>query len=137
MSILRQFENQLNILKSLVTRFESTLFDIKQLVQADLFDSELDSASELARLGIFRAVGAVSGVMLEKHLAQVAENHNVNIGKKNPTIGDYNNQLKSEAILDVPVWRQIQLLADIRNLCDHDKKKEPTREEVEDLIKGV
>ena len=137
LNIVRQFENQLNILKSLGGRFESALFDIQLLVQADLFNSELDSARELAMVGFLRAAGAVAGVVLEKHLRQVVENHNINIRKKNPTIGDYNDRLKSEGILDVPVWRQIQWLADIRNLCDHDKKKEPTREDVEDLIKGV
>ena len=36
-----QFQQQLAILKSVVARFESSLFDIRQLVQADLLDSEL------------------------------------------------------------------------------------------------
>ena len=35
---------QLSILKSVKARFESSLFDIRQLVQADLFDSEIDTA---------------------------------------------------------------------------------------------
>ena len=33
----------MNVLKSAETRFISHLFDIKRLVQADLFDSELDA----------------------------------------------------------------------------------------------
>ena len=37
------FRQQLEILKSLNQRFESSLFDIKQLVQADLFDNELSN----------------------------------------------------------------------------------------------
>ena len=135
--LIRQFENQIYLLKSLGVRFVSALFDTKLLVQADLFDSELDSASELINLGFHRAGGAVAGVVLEKHLNQVSENHNIEISKKNPTIGDYNEKLKAEGVVDVPSWRHIQWLADIRNLCDHDKKKEPTREDVQDLIKGV
>lgn len=137
LSLIGQFENQLNILKSLERRFESTLFDIKQLVQADLFDSELDAARELVNRGFLRAAGAVSGVVLERHLNQVAENHNIEIRKKNCTIGDFNEILKKEEVLEVPEWRQIQWLGDIRNLCDHNKEREPTLEEVEGLIKGV
>lgn len=50
---------------------------------------------------------------------------------------DYNQKLKDEAIIDVPTWRHICLLGDIRNLCDHDKKQEPTAEQVNDLIVGT
>ena len=35
------FRQQLAILNSVKSRFESSLFDIRQLVQADLFDSEI------------------------------------------------------------------------------------------------
>ncbi len=42
-----RFKQQLEIVKSILKRFESSLFDIKQLVQADIFDSELDAAKEL------------------------------------------------------------------------------------------
>jgi hypothetical protein len=44
-----QFRQQVAILESVRARFESSLFDITQLVQADLFDSELDAAEELAK----------------------------------------------------------------------------------------
>ena len=132
-----RFQNQLNVLKSAETRYISHLFDIKRLVQADLFDSELDAARELASRGFMRAAGAVTGVVLEKHLRQVAENHNIKTRSGKATISYYNDLLKDHGILDVPSWRQVQWLGDIRNLCDHDKEKEPTREDVNDLIKGV
>lgn len=132
-----QFEQQLFILKSVEKRFESSLFDIKQLVQADLFDSELDSAKELIKQKFIRAAGAIAGVVLEKHLHQVCKNHTLNLSKKNPTINDYNELLKNNNIIDTPQWRFIQHLGDLRNLCDHNKVKEPTVVEVSDLISGV
>ena len=63
-------------------RFESSLFDIQQLVTADLFNSELDAASELAKKKFLRAAGALAGVVLEKHLRQVCKSHSVTIRKK-------------------------------------------------------
>jgi hypothetical protein len=132
-----QFEQQLNILKSIERRFESSLYDIRQLVQADLFDKELDVAKELNKNKFMRGAGAIAGVVLEKHLAQVLINHNIRITKKTPSISDLNDCLKSSEVYDTPIWRKIQHLGDIRNLCDHNKEREPKNEEVEELILGV
>jgi len=131
------FDQQLAIVKSVKARFESSLFDIRQLVQADLFDSELDAASELMKQKFSRAAGALAGVVLERHLAQVCDNHSIKIAKKNPGISDLNELLKSGGVIDVPQWRFIQHLADIRNLCDHSKAADPTSEQVNDLVSGV
>ena len=131
------FVNQLTIIKSCQKRFESSLFDIKQLMQADLFDSELEVAKELNKKGFARGAGAVAGVVLEKHLSEVCDNHNVKILKKNSTINDYNQSIKDADIIEVKDWRYIQRLADLRNLCDHDKKVEPKQEDIEELIIGV
>lgn len=131
------FEQQVYILSSASKRFDSSLFDIRQMVQADLFDSELDAAAELKKNKFLRAGGAVAGVVLEKHLAQVCANHNISITKKDPTIGDLNDLLKQNGAIEIPTWRFIQHLGDLRNLCDHNKKKEPTSTDVDDLISGV
>ncbi|MBS9525945.1 hypothetical protein KI659_18130 [Litoribacter alkaliphilus] len=134
---INQFEQQLNILKSIERRFESTLFDIRQLVQADLFDSELEAAKELNKNKFKRGAGAIAGVVLEKHLGQVLTNHNLKSTKKNSSISDFNDILKSADVYDTPTWRKIQHLGDIRNLCDHNKTREPTKVEVDELISGV
>ena len=131
------FEQQMAILKSVKGRFESSLFDIQQLLQADLFDSELDAASELAKHKFLRAAGALAGVVLEKHLGQVCSNHHIKVTKKDPTISDLNDLLKGAGVVQLPDWRSIQHLSDIRNLCDHDKKVEPTNEQIKDLLGGV
>ncbi len=131
------FRQQLAILASVEARFESSLFDIRQLVQADLFDSELDAAKELAKQNFTRAAGAMAGVVLEKHLGQVCDNHGIKNPKSAPAISDLGNALKNANVIDIPTWRFVQQLADIRNLCDHDKKVEPKVEQVEDLLAGV
>lgn len=131
------FEQQLAIVEAVKVRFESSLFDISQLVQADLFDSELDAAKELAKHKFTRAAGALAGVVLERHLKQVTSSHGVKIAQKASGISDLNNALKEAGAIDVPQWRFVQHLADIRNLCDHSKTVEPTVEQVDDLVAGV
>lgn len=132
-----RFKTQREIVEATAGRFESTLFDIRQLVQADLFDSELEAARELLKHGYLRGAGAIAGVVLEKHLAQVAQNHKVPIRKKHPSISELNDLLKSADVLDTPAWRGIQRLGDLRNLCDHNKHRDPTADEIGELIDGA
>ena len=132
-----RFEQQLSIVKAIRERFRSSLFDIRQLAQADLFDSELDAAKELAKNRFTRAAGALAGVVLERHLKEVCGNHNVTIRKRNPQISDLNDPLKGAAVIDTPQWRSIQHLGDLRNLCAHDKESEPTTDQINDLLAGV
>lgn len=136
-SIITKYEQQFMIVKSLSKRFDSSLYDIKQLVQADMFDSEIDAAKELNKKGFHRAAGAICGVVIEKHLHGVCEARGIAISKKNPAINDYNELLKSNDVIDIPTWRLIQRLGDLRNLCDHNKTDEPTKENISDLIDGT
>ncbi len=132
-----KFEQQLRIIEAASKRFESSLFDIQLLLQADIFDNELEAAKELNDKGFARAAGAVAGVVLESHLLQVANNHTLKVSKKDPSISDLNDLLKQNAIIEVSVWRFIQHLGDIRNKCDHKKSVDPTKDEIVDLIDGV
>jgi hypothetical protein len=134
---LPQYKQQLAILRAAERRFDSSLFEMRQLVQADLFDSEIDVARELLKHKFVRAAGAVAGVVLERHLKQVCNDHGVKVGKANPSVAVLNQALRDADVIDVPQWRFNQHLSDIRNLCDHNKASEPTKEQVQDLIDGT
>ena len=136
-SAIPRFRQQVNILKSAERRFEGSFFDIRQMLQADLFDSELDAAEELNNNGYGRAAGAMAGVVLESHLLQVCANHNVKIAKRDPSINDLGDLLKNDDVIEIKDWRFIQHLSDIRNKCDHKKESDPTKEEIDDLINGI
>jgi hypothetical protein len=133
----QKFSQQLNIVVAARNVLDSRLADIRGVLQADLFDSELDAAQELLKHGFLRAAGMIAGVVLERHLAEVARSHKVSIRSKAPGISHYNDALKGAGVLNVPRWRVIQGLADIRNLCGHAAGREPTRDEVIELIEGV
>lgn len=132
-----RFQNQIAILKSASARMDSLLADIRGVLQAELFDDELSVATELRKKNHLRAAGAVAGVVLEEHLKHLASKHPIKISKSDPTIAYLNDLLKDASIYDVPTWRFIQRLGDIRNLCVHSKERDPTSTEVEELIAGT
>lgn len=42
--------------------------------------------------------------------------------------------LKNNNVIDIPTFRKIQLMGDLRNLCDHNKEIEPKKEDIEELL---
>lgn len=136
LSALPNILQQRQILQACLDKFDSKIYDLQTVLQADIFDSEIDSARYLLKNGFLRAAGAICGVVLEKHLAKICENHNIKITKKDPSLATYNDALK-DIVYDTIEWRRMQRLADLRNLCDHNKDREPTKEEVEELISGA
>jgi hypothetical protein len=128
---------QVDIVASAAWRLDDILSNIRGVLQANLFNSELEAARHLRDNGHLRAAGAVAGVVLESHLAEVCTHHSVAVRKKDPHVSDYNDALKNAGVFDVIQWRGVQRLADIRNLCDHKKQRDPTPDEVDDLISGV
>jgi hypothetical protein len=133
---LIRITNQIQILAALTSRIDSVLQDVTGHLFAELQDSELAAAVQLKKVNL-RAAGALAGVVLERHLQQTAKNHKITIKKKSPTISDLNDPLKKAKVYDVPTWRKIQLLSDIRNICCHQKDSEPTDTQVDELITGV
>lgn len=135
------YNESLRLIKQLMPEryddFVSFLFNIKELLKADIFDSELDGAKELYKNGFYRAAGALCGVILEKHFAGVCASHNIKIKKATPGISDFNEMLKDERVIDNKTYLLIQRLGTIRNLCDHNKKQEPSKDDISDLICGT
>lgn len=129
-------ESQTRILAACAARFESSLFDIRQLVHADVLDSELAGARELLKNKFVRPAGVVAGIVLERHLQEVVASHDVKV-KTRPTLGDFIQALKDADVLTTPDWRRLQHLNELRVKCTHNKGSEPTAEDVDDLIQGV
>ena len=134
-TIARLF-NQAQILASISSRIEGILADVEGYLLSQIEDNQLSAALMLKKIS-YRAAGALAGVVLETHLLRVATNHSVAIAKRNPTIADLNDPIRNAGIYDVTTWRKVQHLADIRNLCSHQKNREPTEAEVDDLLSGV
>lgn len=136
-SVMSKMEQQISILKSVKELTENYFYNLEIEIRSDVLDSEIDSAYELFSKKFLRAAGSIAGVVLEKHLSNIASQHGIIITKKDPTISEFNDKFKENGVYDVINWRKIQYLGDIRNLCCHNKKIEPTEEQVKDLLDGV
>lgn len=132
-----KFESQIAILDSCITSIDSKLTAIEGVLQYELFENELEASKDLLKKKHLRVAGVLAGVTLETHLKSICNNRGITFRKKNPTIADFNEELKGNEIIDIPTWRHIQRLGDIRNLCAHPKDREPKTDEVEDLIRGT
>jgi hypothetical protein len=94
-------QQQFRIVESTMSRFESTLFDIRALVQAHFFDDELDVGDELNKKGFHRAAGAVAGVALEGHLGLIVQQHKIGNAKDAATISSRPLRSQFERGIDI------------------------------------
>ncbi len=133
---MSQFEVQLGILAAAKESLDSRLRDIAATIRAEILSDDISAAKELHQGGHLRAAGAVAGVALEAHLKSICKLRSV-VVKNNATISELNDALKTAGAYDVPTWRLIQRLGDVRNLCSHKKDRDPRSDEVEDLIVGA
>jgi hypothetical protein len=132
------FKHQASILNALPLYLEYNLSVMELTVASILMDDELLEAEYLLKKGFIRAAGALAGVVLERHLKMLCDKNEPKLKyPKNATISQLSDILKGNNLLDIPEWRKIQFLGDIRNKCDHDKNIEPKKEEVAKLISEV
>lgn len=134
---LGRFQQQINIVESAGARLDSALQDIYGVLEAELADGEISSAHTLLTSGHLRSAGMIAGVVLERHLKRVLANHQLTVGRKKPTLSNLNEALKGGYVYDLPMFRRIQHITDIRNMCAHDGEREPIKDEVFDLVDQV
>jgi hypothetical protein len=109
------------------------LTSIKNLIQAEVFDSELEQAKELLNSKYISAAAVIAGVVLETSLRELCDRHGAEHGKL-----DYMNSQLAKAGVYNKLWqKRITALADIRNSAAHGKPEEFTENDVRDMIRDV
>ncbi len=136
-STMNDLRQQSDILHAVPDHIRYSAIDLELQAYATLMDDEIGATQTLAKQGFLRPAGALAGVILERHLKNLLRKHDPPVAfRANATLSTLNDLCK-EKIYDVPVWRRIQHLTDLRNLCAHEKDREPTKDEVGELLTGV
>jgi len=132
-------QNQCAILESMPEVIRARTLQIDVLATAQLLDDELLQATYLLKRGFIRAAGAIGGVVLERHLKSLCRvaDPPISIPSKKTTISDLNDQLRAHQVLSDADWRRVQWMADVRNLCDHERDQEPGKEVVLEFIQSL
>jgi hypothetical protein len=106
---------------------------LKNLIQAEVFDTELEQASELLASGYVGAAAVVAGVVLETGLRQMCLDNNLPVGK----LDKMNADLAKAGVYSRLVQKQVTALADIRNSAAHGKPDEFKKEDVSAMVRDV
>ena len=109
------------------------LLSTRILVQAEVFDSELEQANELLTSGYYTAAAVIAGVVLETALRELCDNRNIEHGK----LDKMNADLAKAGAYNKLMQKRITVLADIRNNAAHGKQDGFNKEDVTDMIDDI
>ena len=109
------------------------LTSVRSLVQAEVFDSELEQAEELVNSGYVVAAAVIAGVVLETALRELCDRSSISYGK----LDKMNADLTKASVYNKLVQKRITALADIRNSAAHGKPDEFTAQDVSTMIRDV
>lgn len=109
------------------------LSSMKSLVQAEVFNSELEQAAELLSKGYKLAAAVIAGVVLETGIREICDRHSIVHAK----LDKMNSDLAQKGVYNKLQQKRITALADIRNNAAHGKPDEFTDEDVSAMIRDV
>jgi hypothetical protein len=105
---------------------------IRDLIQAQVFESELEQAQELFRAEFLSAAAVIAGVVLETAIRRMCQDHGIDVGK----LDKMNADLAKAGIYNSVVQKRITALAAVRNSAAHGKQ-EFTKNDVSTMIRDV
>lgn len=109
------------------------LNSLKNLVQAEVFNNELEQAEELFDRGYATAAAVIAGVVLETALRDLCSISGIEHG----SINKMNDDLAKAGRYNTNQKKQITSLSAIRNSAAHGKPEEFTKDQVRGMIDDV
>jgi hypothetical protein len=106
---------------------------IRNLIQAEVFDTELEQAKELLAAGYHQAAAIIAGVVLETSLRQHCDQEQIEPGKLDRMNADLAKAGKYNSIMQ----KRITSLAAIRNAAAHGDLQAFSRSDVAAMINEV
>ena len=109
------------------------LISVRNLVQAELAETELEQARELLAAGYSSAAAVVAGVVLETTLRTLCDRRGLPHGK----LDKMNADLAKAGEYNVLVQKRITAVAAVRNSAAHGKADDFDRGDVDSMISDV
>jgi len=105
----------------------------RSLIQAEVFDSELEQAQALLDAGYKVPAAVVAGIVLETSLRELSDRKGLPHGK----LDKMNAELAKAGIFNKLQQKRITAIADIRNSAAHGKPDEFNEADVNDMIRDI
>lgn len=106
---------------------------VKKLIQAEVFDSELEQATELLEAGYATAAAVIAGAVLETTLRSLWDANGIVHGK----LDKMNADLAKAGVHNTLIQKNITALAATRNSAAHGKAVEFSKDDVKHMIAEV
>lgn len=112
------------------------LFELRKIVEAELFDDFLDQAEHLLQKDYYQAAAVVAGAVLEDALRKLCIQHEITLGSK-PKLDTMNADLAKKGTYSKLVQKRITTLADLRNKAAHGEWDKFDIEDVKEMLPSV
>ncbi|UBH63109.1 DUF4145 domain-containing protein [Proteus vulgaris] len=105
----------------------------KALIQAELFENELEQAKELLSSGYITASAVIAGTVLETSLRELCKNKSIPNGK----LDKMNADLAKQGVYNLIQQKAITAIAGIRNSAAHGKVNDFDKDDVKNMISSI
>jgi hypothetical protein len=112
------------------------LFELRRLVEAEVFDDFFEQSQHLFDSGYYQAAAVVAGCVLEDGLRKLCSARKIAVPTKQK-LDSMNADLARAGVFSALVQKRITALADLRNKAAHGKWAEFTRDDVKEMLQAI
>lgn len=112
------------------------LFELRRLVEAEVFDDFLEQAEHLLESGYYQPAAVVAGCVLEDGLRKLVDENGITLPQK-PKLDAMNAELAKAGVFSKLVQKRITTLADLRNKAAHGQWQDFSQDDVTEMLGAV
>lgn len=112
------------------------LFNVRQLVLAEVLDDFIEHATNLLEAGYYRSAAVVAGCVLEDGLRKLCAVNSIDVGEK-PKMDRMNAELAKKGVFNALVQKKVTWMAGLRNQAAHGLDEHLTEADVKELVVAV
>jgi hypothetical protein len=115
---------------------KGALFNVKKMIEAELFDDFLEQADHLLSSGYYAPAAVIAGGVLEDALRKLCNRAEISLSL-HPKLDWMNAELAKRGTYDRLTQKQVTALADLRNKAAHGQWNQFDASHVETMIRDV
>ncbi len=112
------------------------LFEVRHLIEAEIFDDFLEQAEHLLLSGYYQATAVIVGCVLEDGLRTMCPKFGISVLSR-PKLDQMNSDLAKAGAYNKLVQKRITALADLRNKAAHGLWDQFGKDDVADMVASV